>query len=72
MLRHLFGSYSRCSGYTLSYYKTSKTIRFLDCGSRRIAAVAEEERCKSLLLCISLFSLKFFLFGSKSNLVMLL
>lgn len=73
ILRHIFGSYPRCSGCTLSYYKATKITRFLDCGLRGIATIAEEERGKSLLLCISLFLLNFFFsFGSDSKLVMLL
>lgn len=73
ILRHIFGSYSRCRGCALSYYKATKIIRFLDCGWRGIATVAEEERGKSLLRHISLFLLNVFSsFGSDSKLVMLL
>lgn len=72
-LRHIFGSYSRCSGCTSSYYKATKIIRFLDCGLRGIATGAEEDRGKSLLLRISSFLLNVFSsFGSDSKLVMLL
>lgn len=43
VLRHIFGSYSRYSGCTSRYYKAMKILRFLDCGLRGIATVAEEE-----------------------------
>lgn len=52
LLKHIFVSYSRHSGCTLSYYKATKIILVLDCGARQIATVAEEERSKSLFLCI--------------------